>query len=308
MPLLGFLNELSTPANGTAREVVVEQLIQLAKSVQAIRRWRQDFALQTRHPIPSWRFRDDFGFVDFLREASTRDNARLLLGAVNRAPLRYGLGLLCEADSDLEFRFAGQLAEALGLAHLFDGLAISFSNSAWDQRLLSVERTGIVEKPEGQLELVTVNVDVRSVCTPAGVEAQRPWLNTTGKPPFENFADFEIKRSDRLANIDFLGRALDQLRAIQPTHPWWNAICDRLDELQEAVVEWNPASAPEPNWRSHITGEHQQRRLLFEFVDLDGLTRCFDKHARFTPYAGRLHFRLDPVGHRLVVGHIGLKL
>jgi hypothetical protein len=308
MPLLGFLNELSTPANDTAKEVVIEQLTQLARSVQTVRRWRQDFALQTQDPIPKWRFGVDYGFGDFLREARTRDDARLLLGAVNRAPLRYGLAAAREADGDLEFRCGGKFAEALGLAHLFDGLALSFNDPLWKQRILNVERTGVVETPNGQLDLVTVSVDVRNVCTPADVGAHRPWLDTAGKPPFENFADFEANRADRLANLDFLGRALDQLRAIQPTHPWWNAICGRFDELQEAMVEWNPAMAPEPQWRSHVTGEYQQRRQLCEFVDLDGVIRCFDQHARFTPHAGRLHFRLNSVGPRLIVAHIGLKL
>lgn len=214
MPLLGFLNELSTPADDTAREVVVDQLTQLARSVQAVRRWRQDFALQTQHPIPSWRFGVDYGFGDFLREARTRDDARLLLGAVNRAPLRYGLAAARETDGDLEFRCGGRPAEALGLAHLFDGLALSFNNPPWVERILFVERTGVVEALDGQLEMVTARVAVCNVCAPADVEAHRPWLDTAGKPPFEDFADFEANRADRLANIDFLGRALDQLRAI----------------------------------------------------------------------------------------------
>ena len=308
MPLLGFLNELSTPSDDSPRELVIEQLILLAKSVQSARRWRQDFVLQTRNPIPSWRFGEHYGFGDFLRDGRTREDARLLLSAVNRAPLQHGLRMARDADGDLEFRCGDQITEALGLADLFDGLALSFNDPRWRQRLLSVERTEVVETPEGQLELVTTSIEVRNVCTPDDVDAHRPWLNTAGKPPFEDFADFEANRAARLANLDFLGRSLDQLRAIEPTDPWWNAICGRLDELQEAMVEWDPSTSPEPQWRSRVTGEHLQRRRLCDFIDLDGETRCFDQHARFTPHAGRLHFRLNPVGPRLIVAHVGLKL
>ncbi|MBU4626305.1 hypothetical protein HRJ41_02290 [Pseudomonas sp. BF61] len=308
MPLLGFLNELSTPTDDSPRELVIEQLVLLARSVQSVRRWRQDFALQTPNPIPSWRFGENYGFGDFLRDARTREEARSLLSAVNRAPLRHGLAMARDADGDLEFRCGEQVTEALGLADLFDGLVLSFSDPRWRQRLLSVERTEVVEMPEGQLELVTTSIEVRNACIPDDVDAHRPWLDTAGKPPFEDFDNFEADRADRFANLDFLGRALDQLRAIEPTHPWWSAICGRLDELQEAMVEWDPTTSPEPQWRSRVTGEHQQRRRLCDFTDLDGETRCFDQHARFTPHAGRLHFRLNPVGPRLIVAHIGLKL
>jgi hypothetical protein len=34
----------------------------------------------------------------------------------------------------------------------------------------------------------------------------------------------------------------------------------------------------------------------------------FDLHARFTPGAGRLHFRLDPEPRRAVIAHVGRKL
>jgi hypothetical protein len=49
---------------------------------------------------------------------------------------------------------------------------------------------------------------------------------------------------------------------------------------------------------------------LFIFTDLDGENRCFDLHARFTPGAGRIHFRLAPddAGPRLVIAHVGHKL
>ena len=146
MPLLCFLNELSTPTDHSPRELVIEQLIQLARSVQSVRRWRQDFALQTLNPVPSWRFGENYGFGDFLRDPRTRDEARSLLGAVNRAPLRHGLAMAHDADGDVEFRYGERVTEALGLADLFDGLALSFNDPCWRQRLLSVERTEVVDR------------------------------------------------------------------------------------------------------------------------------------------------------------------
>jgi hypothetical protein len=38
------------------------------------------------------------------------------------------------------------------------------------------------------------------------------------------------------------------------------------------------------------------------------MTRVFDLHARFTPGAGRIHFRLDPTAQKFVIAYIGKKL
>lgn len=63
-----------------------------------------------------------------------------------------------------------------------------------------------------------------------------------------------------------------------------------------------------PVWRSKITVEGEQRKLLCRFTDLDGQVRVFDLHGRFTPGAGRVHFRLVPEEGKARVAHVGLKL
>lgn len=51
-----------------------------------------------------------------------------------------------------------------------------------------------------------------------------------------------------------------------------------------------------------------QRKRLCLFRDLDGEEECFDLHGRFTPGAGRLHFRLVPEDKALRIAYIGAKL
>lgn len=308
MALLGFLNELSMPGKDAAREVAIVQLRQFARSVNAVHRLRRDFALQTQELIRGWRLGRDLTFDEFLGDPDTKDDARILLGAVNRAPLHRDLAAARAADQVLEYQVGGAAAEALGLADLYDGLAFSFDQPPWQATLVTIQRSCLVETDLGEVELVAADIDVRNVATPEHVAQHRPWLDHAGKQRFEDFADFEAHRADRLANIDFLAGALGQLRGINPDQPRWNAICTRLDELQEAVVEWDPAAAPAPAWRTKVTGEGETRRRLCNFEDLDGVTRCFDEHARFTPGMGRIHFRIDAANHRLIVAHIGDKL
>jgi hypothetical protein len=57
-----------------------------------------------------------------------------------------------------------------------------------------------------------------------------------------------------------------------------------------------------------VTPEAEQRKRLCMFVDLDGIERLFDWHARFTPGAGRIHLRLVPEEGKARIAHIGLKL
>jgi hypothetical protein len=99
-----------------------------------------------------------------------------------------------------------------------------------------------------------------------------------------------------------------QLKIFRPGIPALKAVAERLAELERAVAEWDPARRAEPEYRSLVTPEHQTRKWLCWFVDLDGASRLFDLHARFTPGAGRLHFRLEGAARSAVVAHVGEKL
>lgn len=59
-----------------------------------------------------------------------------------------------------------------------------------------------------------------------------------------------------------------------------------------------------------VTPESEGRKGLCNFMDLDGVVRCFDLHARFQPDPGRIHFRRVATGGegRLRIAYIGRKL
>lgn len=309
MPVLGFVNELSMPNAAVAAPVAADAMQKLARAVLELRRWRPDFVLQTHESIRTWRLGDHYTFSDFMSAPATRDLARLVISTINRAPIRYGLDPAWGDQGNLEYTLTGRPAEGLGLAHLFDGIAISFSvGAAWELATLDIDRNVLEEEADGTLAINTSPVSVRHVSLSSHVATHRPWLNTAGKSLCLSFEEFQIERVNRLSRIDFLDSALGQLSELNPAHPWWSAVMTRLDELQEAVIEWDPAKTPQPAWRSHVTGEMERRRRLCNFLDRDGQTRCFDQHARFTPGAGRLHFRLDGGAIKLVVAHIGQKL
>ena len=308
MALLGFFNELSMPSMDLAGEAASAQLAEVARSVSALQRLRPDFALQTQEPIRDWRLGRDLTFYAFFDDPQTKDLGRVLLGVVNRAPLRRDLGAAREDDALLEYRVGDQMAEALGLADIYGGLALSFNHGPWGSSSLQVNRSSLIETEVGDTEMGVEQIDVRNLAAADQLPSHRPWLDRAGKPQFEDFADFEANRADRLANLSFLPAALNQLQALRPDHPRWGAICGRLDELQEAVVSWDPNALPAPAWRSMVSGESKSRRKLCYFTDLDGKVRCFEEHARFTPGMGRIYFRIDGAARKLVIAHIGDKI
>ncbi|MBT2543236.1 hypothetical protein J7E99_21670 [Streptomyces sp. ISL-44] len=82
-----------------------------------------------------------------------------------------------------------------------------------------------------------------------------------------------------------------------------------LARLEESAARWDPAEAAVPAWQgARITPEHERRRLLCHFTDEEGEEHCYDLHGRFTPGAGRLHFRLMPNEGALEIAYIGRKI
>jgi hypothetical protein len=56
-----------------------------------------------------------------------------------------------------------------------------------------------------------------------------------------------------------------------------------LRRIDDAIADWNPQIRPLPIWRSLVTPEHEMRKQLTRFADIDGVERVFDWHGRFTP-------------------------
>jgi hypothetical protein len=240
MPLIAFLNELSEPIGRIAPLVARDAMTGLAKVVGDLRRHRFDLILQSRHPILSLQFGDGYSAGQWLNDPETRDYISLLLTTQNRAPMRFGLDPAFVDEVDLQYTFEGATADALGLAHLANGLAVSFKlGSRWNTNFLDVDRCYLTEDENGALVLLSDHVSIRHASDRDHVRSHRDWLQSAGHAAIESFEQFEAERAMRYPNLRFLDRALQQLTAILPGEPWWTAVLARLEELQEAVTEWD---------------------------------------------------------------------
>lgn len=113
---------------------------------------------------------------------------------------------------------------------------------------------------------------------------------------------------DLFPHLRFLPHVEAQMRELKQY--WVHPVRKRLAEMDRAAQLWQADTDPDgPQWGSLVTPEHATRkRDLCRFTDLDGTEQYFDTHLRFTPGAGRLHFRFLKGNRRVHIAHIGHKL
>ena len=111
---------------------------------------------------------------------------------------------------------------------------------------------------------------------------------------------------DWFPSIKFLPRVRNDLDNYSAHSFELDQVIERLAELQATIAAWNGDALP--SWRSKVTPESQSRQELCEFADCAGRTHNYELHARFTPGAGRIHFRLLHAERKIEVAYIGKKL
>lgn len=309
MALHVFLNELSQPRGAiVAPEArgVVDRLVSL---LRAIRRERRDAVLHSPVSLGDVQIGDSYSLRIWCNDGDRREEWRFLRSLQDRAPFRVRLEELGIDALEVEYLCGEDHAEGLGLAHMFEGLAVSLHHDPrWDVPRLVLNRETLEETDGGDVDIFTTEVEAVHASNADHIEAQREWLGEACRSAAADGPDLWQRRAELFPQLDFLPRVEAQLVALRPGDPWFGAVATRLGELQRAVAGWDPAATPVPAYASRVTPEHEGRRQFCRFEDLDGETRVFDLHARFTPGAGRLHFRLDANTGRAIVAHVGRKL
>ncbi|GAB3549002.1 hypothetical protein J2S53_004106 [Actinopolyspora lacussalsi] len=304
MRVLLFFNELSCVIESDESRIDA-CMVDFVELIRIARKKRRDTALVTPSPLKDMELGDGYHVRQWINKAENRDRWRLLQSARNMSPVSSALRE--SASGEVEYSHQGRSAEALGGAHLTDSLAVSLAtDSSWRTPWVVVDRTQAIEDVDGSLDLEKGTVEVRHAATPTELRHHEEWLAcsglsgiTTGRQLWDAGADF-------FPNLRFLGRTKNDLEQLEGHR--LRAVRDRLLELERATAEWRPESTHQPAWKSNVTPESSSRKSRCEFQDANGITRTFDMHARFTPGAGRVHFRLVPEERVLEIAYIGSKL
>ncbi|KAF0842483.1 hypothetical protein [Nocardia caishijiensis] len=233
-----------------------------------------------------------------------KDLWRALRMLQDRAPYSYA-ELVSERDRDVEYHLEGTRAEGLGLAHSHDGLAVSLPTAhRWDRTEIPIDRTWFDEAADAVGEEV---VEVRHLSATEHLTVHRAWFDEVRyRAAITEGSQLWSGHAELFPALTFLPGVAEHLTALDPR--WVQPVFGRLKELQEMVVEWRTDGSTEPRWRSKVSPEHDGRRDLCWFEDLDGVTRLFDTHLRFTPGAGRLHLRVVFEDRTVRIAWIGPKI
>lgn len=243
-------------------------------------------------------FRRDF--ISEISSVCTRDERDLFFGALSRCPG----GLHGEPDVARfqHVTHCGEELRGVAIAIAKDcGVVSLCSNSKWMHESISVSRSSNVsggDSDPGSIEVVNF-WDYKSAST------YRKRLETTRRTRIVLFDDLWRRRRDILPSVVLLENVRRDLLDLETKT--WKAVRERLWELQDAVDAWDPGAAESPVWASRVTPESSSRRKYCYFEE-GGVERLFEMHARYTPGAGRIHFRIDRASGNIVVAYIGTKL
>ncbi|MGW1881569.1 hypothetical protein [Streptomyces sp. NPDC001970] len=261
----------------------------------------------TRTPLASAELATGYHFQQWAADNRNRTQRQFIKALRNRAPFSDVLPQHAASD-EIEYECAGETVEGVGAAHLMDGLAVSLPLSlAWSGSWLDVTARRLVETDSGDLSLEQVVEPVRHAAQRPDLDPHEKWGSSTGLEAVDSAAQLWEQRGDFFPRLQFLPRVQDDLERLELR--WFIQVRSLLARLQASAAAWDPTSVALPEWQgAKVTPEHEQRKRLCIFRDLDGVERCFDLHGRFTPGAGRLHFRAVREEGTLRIAYIGRKL
>ncbi|ACB94413.1 hypothetical protein [Beijerinckia indica] len=314
MSLELFLNELSSPNKALPYEVATNYLKAIVATTRAAFRIDPGLTLNSETPVHSLSLGTACSIASIRNRGECVEESLFLKALQNRAPLRQALAILKHIDgSEFEYRLladapvrAAEPAEALGLAHLFDGLTISFpSHVFWHKISISLRRLQL--DANGNLEISSV--EARNACSPDHINEHEVALRSVGKPTFQNGRELWASRSELLPNLRFIPRTRPQIEGILEGDPALLSIWTKLAGIDQAIALWSQEKSDHPIFPFNVRPESRSRLHLVSFNDENGSPRTFSDHVDFAPGEGRIHFIIEPNPRRhAIVGHLGRKL
>ncbi|MFJ4869507.1 hypothetical protein [Streptomyces sp. NPDC088757] len=312
MPQL-FLNEKSCETTADP-ERVNRAMTELVRAVVAVAREdRPGTVLVAREPVNALWLAKDHPIAKWVGSPGAKELWQRLLLMQTKYPHEdaYPDG---ETFSDVAYSHEGIPVSGLGAAHLMGGASVSLLlESHWDADRITLEREELLDGKDGGSAVT--DVEVPHAATRAHVDTHLAWIREETRAALRDDltgirtgAELWEQCPDLFPHLRFLPRVEKQVRELKQY--WVHPVRKRLAEMDRAVLHWDAVKELDgPQWGSVVTPEHSARKRDYcRFTDLDGTQQYFDTHLRFTPGAGRLHFRFLKDTRKVHIAHIGHKL
>lgn len=306
MSVLLFLNELScgTPQSPSRVDEAMEHFVSLLRYVKTR---RNGASLVSPVPREHLELAQGYHLSQWLgSRPRNRDLWRSVQSMRNQAP--FSQAVPRGVAEVFEVSVNDRVAEGARAAHLMNGILVSLLvDPAWNTSWIDATCSEVTETADDQLGLDTYPVTIRHAATSGHAAEHDGWLTEVGLRSFRTGAEIWEARGDLYPNLQFLDAVRDHLYELR--EDWVIPVAYRLRTLDSAIEGWDPLTSTMPDHLgSKVTPEAEQRKRLCYFTDLDGRSRLFDLHARFTPGAGRVHLRLVGEDRKIRIAYIGPKI
>jgi hypothetical protein len=299
-----FLNERSHPCGDLHPAKAKEELANLIAVLVRIKKVLPSASLISAKPLPTLRLGNFYSVAIWPNEGGVaREQVRFLLGLGQRAPFRIVREMLGDADPGATiYRNDGDIVEGLGLAALYGGIPISFCGAnRWRVSRLTLDVQQLVDDGESQWSL-----EIRHASLVEHVEFNRDGITSLRRRDVNNGAVLWLHKEELFPYLEFGPGVEADLKKLQS--PAFLQVTEYLQQLNDAVEAWEPASSRSPNYPPLASDESASRKPLCRFPVPGGGYAAFTWHARYTPGEGRIHFLLKHDPKRVVIGYIGTKL
>jgi hypothetical protein len=304
MAQLIFLNECSH-VRGNVHPAVARQVLDgLINVLLRIKGILPQVSLISSESLPTLRVGEAYSVGIWLNEGGVaRERARFLLGLGQQAPFSAVRERHGDPDPGVSvYKNEGQVVEGIGLAELYGGIPISFDNDVrWRVPLIHLDVEQLVEDEER-----TWSTDIRHASLVEHVDGHRNWLMSLRRRNISNAKDLCANRAELLPYLEFGPRVESDLYLLQSQA--FLQVVEYLYRLDAALEAWNPRLHPFPEYPPNTTDESGGRKHLCQFPAPGGGHAAFTWHGRYTPGAGRIHFRLEHDPKRVILGYVGKKL
>lgn len=254
-----------------------------------------------------------YKLIDWIHDPSIdRELRRLFQIKVSKSPFIENLLVKKDEEVDLlhEFKRKGRMAAGLGAAYLFDSLAVSFDNSSeWDNHLIELDISEYFEEEE---KIIQFTEKIKHSSKLIHLDYLKEWIENKKKHSIPNGKLLWLKQKELFPHLKFCENVESQISFLTNVNPEFNQVIKRLFELESYCSRWKSGIFTGEGFPSKVTPESESRLTKFKdkliILCLDGESRLFSWHARYTPGAGRIHFAPDNSKKVIYIVYIGPKI
>lgn len=313
-----FLNELSVPVGSIHFEDAKRVFKAFVATVRAVRNAAPSAALFAHQNIRNLSIGRSYN-VAFLRNLpDCKEESQYLSRLQDRAPMSLSLAEVRDCchemvqyfyPIDFEGNPSAVEVEGLGLAHFFDGAAVSFnSDSMWSREMIPL----VLHSMQPDSSILESEVSARNFSSAGHVSTRSEWLSSFQiSNRVADGAELWARREELFPYLEFIPRTKSQVSGMKVGEHLFLQAHSHLEKLNEAIREWDPTTMFAPEFPFQVRPESQSRINdgLVDFSERDGSVSTFSEHIYLAPPPHRLHFLIKAAPRKVaVIGHLGRKL